>query len=280
MTRLRRALAGFLTLALLGPGPAFAAWSSLNTLGSVQSKAADQATLVLTTTATLEAGNVGVLCVAFDNWETVGDGDGEDITSVVDSAGNTWTKGRELSVTVGGAQKDGAVSSLWYVKAATQLSSGGTITITFDAAETAAFDATAATAWEFSITSGNVVTNAGASTAVSQGVDPDAITISSLTNQAYLWAHCLAGEGPNGDAYTWDADYTTMTANGTTGGSAATNMHVRGGFRVFTGTTDTVDVTSTTADRDYAQVYVALLEEAPPEPPDCPKTLALLGVGC
>lgn len=77
-----------------------------------------------------------------------------------------------------------------------------------------------------------------------------------------LFLHVLGAEGANTDAYTWDADYTQFDGNGTTGAGAASNIHVRGGFRIANLATDTVDVTSTTGDRDYAQVMAILKIQA------------------
>src|SRR3989304_3546894 len=54
-------------------------------------------------------------------------------------------------------------------------------------------------------------------TLATDALDPGAITPGSLTSREYLWIHGLAGEGPQTDAYTWDADYTQVSGNGTTG---------------------------------------------------------------
>lgn len=253
------------------------AWGVGDLLGSVQSKAANQASLVLTTTATAEAGNVVVLAIAVDN-NVTGDVeplDTQEVTGVTDSAGNTYTKAKAW-VNGQAAAQTGASVSIWFSKLTSQLNSGGTITATFDA--TASRDAAAMLAIEFTIGAGNVVSVEGSATQSDDAVDPSALTISGLTNQEYLWFHALAAEGPNSDTYSFDPDYSLNNGNGTTGGGAQTNMHIRAEYRIFTGTTDTVDMTSNTADRDYAQAYVALKEAGAP-PPGAHKGLSLLGVG-
>ncbi|HSA92500.1 MAG TPA: hypothetical protein VLE48_05765 [Terriglobales bacterium] len=240
--------------------PALASWASAGSLGSNQAKSAGTSNLTITTTAAAEANNVIVCALAADNLDTA---DAETTHwSVSDSASNTYTRATEFENAQGSAG-GGANASIFFSKVATQLNSGGTITFTSDSSVTAK----AASCWEFTITSTNVVSVAGKSTLPTDGADPAAISLGSLSAQEYLWVHALAGEGPDTDAYTWDADYTQLTANGTTGASAASNMHVRSGIRIFTGTTDSVDVTSDTSDRDYAQVLVALKEAPPPAGP-------------
>lgn len=233
------------------------AWGSVGTLGSTQEKV-DDTTMTLVTLAAAEAGNVVVVVVATNN-DAIGDGDTGEVAAISDESGNTWSKAVEFTNGQGAADA-GAVVSIWYSKITTTIPLNGLITVTF----TVSSAAKAMTVWEFTIGAGNVVSVEGSATLATDGADPGAITLGSLASQEYLWIHGLAGEGPNADAYTWDADYQQIDGNGTTGGSAASNMHVRGGYRIFTGTTDTVDVTSTTADRDYAQALAALKEGAAP----------------
>ncbi len=94
-----------------------------------------------------------------------------------------------------------------------------------------------------------------------RAADPGAVNITGLqSGREYLFLHALAAEGPNTDAYTWDSDYTQISGDGTTGGADDSNIHLRGGYRIATRTSDTIDVTSTTADRDYTQEAHVLTE--------------------
>jgi hypothetical protein len=232
-------------------------FASGGTLGSKQSKTANQTSIQMTTSAVAEVDTLVVVFVAVDNNQTT-DGDEGAVASIVDSASNTWVKVAEFCNGQGTAQA-GATISVWKSVIATQIASGGTITANLSNA--ASRDATAISAWKFTKAASVTVLIAGTpATLATDALDPGAITLGSLTSRAYLWIHGLAGEGPQTDAYTWDADYSQITGNGTTGSAAASNMHVRGGYRIFTGTTDTVDVTSDTADRDYAQILAALYE--------------------
>lgn len=239
------------------------AWGSVGTIGSSQSKAGNQTSLSMTLSAQADANNVVVVLVAKDNINTV-DGNNTEVTSVTDSTGaNTWN--RILGWTNGeGGSQAGAHIEAYYSKISSNIAIGGTITANF-AGPSSANDATAMTAWEFTIGAGNIPQiDLGAQALSTDAADPGSLTLSLLPNAEHLFLHGLSAEGPNTDAYTWDADYTQFTGNGTTGNPGGSNIHVRGGWRIFTGTTDTVDVTSTTADRDYAQIYFVLDEVTPP----------------
>lgn len=229
------------------------AFGSVGTIGTASSGTLNQASLVLTTGATAEAGNLVVVLIAVDNTGTT-DADHSEISGVADSAGNTWTKAREFTNGQGTAQT-GATVSAWFSQLANQLTSGGTITASFTTAASA--DATAMSAWEF--TASAAVSVASATELAGDAADPAAITLSGLASKEYLFIHALAYEGGAAVVFTQDADYTTITQAGQ--GVGAAGMVVYGGFRILTGTGDTVDV-ATDTDRDHAQVLIALEEVA------------------
>jgi hypothetical protein len=186
-------------------------FQSIGTLGSTQSSTANQASLVLTTTAACESANTCACAVAVDNNQTT-DGD-EAAVTITDSASNSWIKAVEFTNGQGTAQT-GATVHLGYTKAGTTIANGGTITATFT--NSTSRDASAMTCWEFSNSLSNYTLSVpGTATLATDGADPGAITISSLSSLEYLWLHGLAAEGPNSDAYTWDTDYTQFSANGT-----------------------------------------------------------------
>ena len=237
------------------------AWTEGVEISFGGSKTANQASIAANVSNTATAGQLLVAVIALDNNDTA-DGDEGAVTSITDPGSNTWVKAIEFTNAQGSAQT-GATCSVWYAECVTGYSSG---TITINLSNSASRDATG---WQFKCFTkgaGATVSVAGTASLATAGADPGAITLGSLSSSEYLWIWGLAAEGPDTDAYTLDADYTTMLngagARGTTGGGAASNMHVRGASRIFTGTTDTVDVTSTTADRDYAQVLIAFKETA------------------
>lgn len=232
------------------------AWGSVATLGSTQSKAANQATLVLTTSAALEAGNVGVIIIAKDNDAGTDDTDGNEVTSVTDSAGNTWTKALENVYTGGGGGAQAAATcDIWYVKATNELASGGGITVTFAVA--ANVDAAAATAWEF--TAGGTVSIEATNHSVSDA-DPPSLD-ATTSNAEFLRVRGIAGEGSNLTAtMTPTTNWAGFDENGTTGAGGATNISVRGEWRISTGTSDASD--PTWAATQHSNVYVAFKEAA------------------
>ncbi len=235
------------------------AFADLGDLGTANSKTSGT-TVALTTSQTVNAGDLIVVIAAWDNTDTT-DLDGLR-HYVTDSAGNfyrylgQWVNGN-------GAAAAGAEAMIFASVAEHQLTSGGTITCTSVNARIAK----AIGARRFSLGTPDICL-VGKAEISNDATDPSALSLSSLPSQEYLLLHCLASEGPNTDAYTWDSDYTQINGDGTTGSTADTNMQVRGGFRIATLTSDTVDVTSTTADRDYAQVFVAIREYTASPAPD------------
>ncbi len=244
-------------------------WASVESLGSAQEKVSDTAiTLSIAGAPKGAVGDVFVVAVAFDNIATA-DGETADVT-VTDDRGNSYVRAKEFQNGNGAAGAGAGVAIFYSI-----LTTGAvnTITATFGSAVTAK----AMSGRHFTKTDPDA-SLAGSTAQADDAVDPSAITLSGLASQQYLWVHTLAGEGPDTDAYTWDADYSQFGGIGTTGGADDTNMHIRSGFRIFTGIGDTVDVTSDTADRDYAQVFVALREGlgAAPQPADVPFMLGLV----
>lgn len=228
------------------------AFASVGSIGTVSSGNANQATIVMTTAATVEAGNLAVVIAAFDNHNTT-DADHSEVTGVVDSAGgNTWSKFAEFTNGQGEAQA-GTTVSIWGCRLATQLDSGQTITMSLTEANSR--DATAMTGWEFTV--GGAVTQTASTGLAGDAADPAAITLSGLASKEYLWLWGIALESVVATTITQDSDYTAITAAGQGIGSGATT--VGGGFRIATLTGDTVDA-STSVDRDHAQVLVALEE--------------------
>ena len=258
--RARKCIALLLLLLLVLARPVPAAWSSLGTLGSNQSKTANQSSLVLTTSAAAEAGNVVVVAIACDNFGTTDADDGA-VSSIIDSAGgNAWSKAREWTNGQGTAQL-GATVSLWYSKLTNQINSGGTITANFT--NNTSRDATAITAWEFSIGAGNVVTVEATNVSVEDGADIGALD-ATTPNAEFLRMRAIAREKDIVDITTWTntASWTDIPRNGTTGAGTASNMSVLGEFRVSTGTGDSSDPTISGL-QDGVTVYVALKEAAP-----------------
>lgn len=235
-------------------GAAFRYWKRI---GERQIKTAGN-TLAVTTQGA-PVGSMVVIYIAWDNnnASTVTGPDDTQIT-VADSAGNTWVR-------VAGAQNTSQANrshvQIYASKITNQIAVGGTVTATHTVSSS--WVAKAAAVELFAI-EGIAPVVAGRSHVHTVAADPASLTLSGLAdpNIPYIILHGIAAEGPVTDAYTWDADYTQIVPVGTTGSTDETNMTISGGFRIVDITADTVDVTSTTADRDYSQVLAALQTSA------------------
>jgi hypothetical protein len=219
------------------------------TLGTAQEKpGAPDNSLVLTTSAQLDAGNLGILIIAFDNTSAV-DGNTTEVSSVVDSTGaNTYSSMREYCNASGGAA-GGQVVAIWKTRAASTLASAGTVTITF------ANSITSKTASFYEFTTGADVQVAG--NATDSESPAGAQVISSLANKEYLFVRGCGHENVT-QAMTNTTSYTLFGHIATSGSGAATNSSVYGEWRVLTGTGDTSDPAGMTG--DCANVFIALEE--------------------
>lgn len=224
-------------------------------IGNANSKASST-TVVITTTEDVEVGDLIVVGTAWDNTIAAGATGPVDLQlSCTDDVGNDYTVGGAAQNTGGGGTANGVHSGGFVAYSRAFMPAGSSITLT---QLSTAQVAKAATATKFANNS-TYFAIAARTFADNDGVDPSALSLAGLDpSYEYLFVHVLAGEGPNTDAYTPDADYTASAPDGTTGAGDASNMHVRMWWRVAKITEDTVDVTSTTADRDYSQVFFAI----------------------
>lgn len=233
-------------------------WASVGNLGSLGVKAADQASLVLTTIAAIQVDNVGVIMIGVDNFQTT-DGDEGAVTGVVDSAGNTWTKALEFTNGQGAAQA-GITCSVWYVKAGIELPLGGTITASFS--NPTSRDASCVRAWEFTIGAGNVVTVEATGTLANDGADPGSLDVTT-PNAEFLRLRVTALEIDSGAAVTATVGWTNMVSTGsrTSGGVSDTNVKISSEYKISTETSSASNPTVDVA--DCASCYVAFKEAAP-----------------
>lgn len=230
------------------------AFASIGTLGTGANTTANT-TLVLTTSAAAEAGNLVVLVIGKDNASTV-DAETSEITGIADSAGgNTWVKYGEYCNGQGAANA-GATVSVWTCIVTNTISSGGTITATLSDTRTVK----AMTAWEFSVGAGSTVSLAGTlQVLANDALDPGSMSISGLTSKEYLFVRGVSHEGSVG-LLTATTSYTKFTDILGATGTAASSMASLGEFIILTGTGSTSD--PTVSARDSASVFLAL-EEVP-----------------
>lgn len=235
------------------------AWTNIASRGTANSKTAS-ATLSMSPSANIVAGRIAIVWFAWDSVDNPAFPRGFERWMCADSQDNIW------STIVCGSETDVGTSSaagIFISHLRTTIATTDTITVTCQDANQLA---KAMSVEEFSVAAGMTWANADKHNfLITVAADPDAMSVSGMDSQEYLLLHVLGAEGPNTDAYTWDSDYTQIAGNGTTGGADDSNMHLRGGYRIATLTSDTVNVTSDTADRDYAQGIAAVCEVAIPE---------------
>lgn len=223
---------------------------SVGTLGTGAEGASADSTLTLTTSAALEAGNVGVLGVVSDNAGATGNTNHH--TSVTDSGSNTYTKIYEYTYSPGSTAADGVTVSIWVVRPGSDLASASTLTIN-QSANTAE---KCASFWEF--TSGAALQMAGTQqTEGSNQGNPTSMAISGLTSKEYLFFRVIGKEINSTTALTATASHTAI--DGTRSRNNAAAVLIRGEFRILTGTGDTSAPTMNVI-TDTANIFVALEE--------------------
>lgn len=224
-------------------------------LGTANSKTANQASTTLVTSAALNSGELGVIIIGVDNNQTT-DGDEVAVTSITDTSSNTWVKGKEFTNGQGAAQS-GATCSLWYTNCTSTMASSGTITINFS--NSASRDASACTAAAFTKTGTASVEGTPGSLA-DDNQDPGSLNVTTANIECLRIRGIATETSTTSPAFAKTAAFDgTFTDAVTSGGAGATNMAARGEYDISTGTSQASDPTLFGA-TDHASVYVAFKE--------------------
>jgi hypothetical protein len=229
------------------------AFASVGSFGAVGTST-DGTSFQLTTTATVEAGNLAILGIVFDNL-TGTTGDNSEVTSVSDSAGNTWVKGGEY--TYGQSTPgEGVTSSCWYSRLTSQLTSGGTITVNFSGTVTAM----CCSGWEFTV--GAAVTAAaapvGSATTTANGYGSVAFSGLSSANRVYFRVMGRETNIADTTQITPSTNFTAITA--IRSHNSAASVCLRGEFRVNTSTGETSNPSIVNNAQDSSGIFIALEE--------------------
>ena len=242
---------------LLFPVQVFA-WGDVGALSGANSTSTGT-TLAWSPSATLNAGNVGICLVVFDNTTSADSQVANESSAFSDSAGNTWTKLGEFINAQGGAGA-GVGTAIWATKATTQVTTGDTITATF----ANSIVSKAVNCREFTITSGKEFSLAATSVLASDGVtDPPSIAISGLSSAARLWLRTMAAESDSLASHTPTSGYTGTGLATADAGPAGDSVTSRAEFIIATATGHTSDPTWTTGAADMAALFIALDEVDP-----------------
>jgi hypothetical protein len=242
---------------ILWATPALGAIVNVGSLGTGGTSGAGT-TITITTSATLEQHNYALIRIGADNFGTAS-GSASEVSSVVDSAGNTYARICEYRYSEGVAG-DGALIALWGGRAASALSSGGTFTITFGNS----IGSRVAQAQEFNIVDGDTLQIAGTcQTENINGTDAGSLAISGLASKEYMFIRAIAWEAGGGAISAETATYATVTGVSIDTGVNATSMTTDAERLIATATGSTSDPTISANVNDGASIFVALEECTP-----------------
>lgn len=206
------------------------------------------------TIATIPIGSLAVISVAADN-ATSSDGDGSEISSVVDSDGFSWKFAAGYILGNGGAT-NGIVSSIWYRDCGKALASGATITITFS-------NNIVSKAYHGAYFTRNAIRGStvvlGTTAFAEAATDPGSLNVTTANVSALRW-RSLAFEIGTGQTITNTASWSPLTTTGTSGAPGDSNVQVETEYRIFTGTGAASDPSYSLA-TDYAGAYAAFFDQ-------------------
>lgn len=195
-----------------------------------------------------------ILVVSCDNTTTT-DSASNDVLSVSNTRGGTWTKLGEYTNGNGAAAAGVTTAIFLYVPGVGELRSGEAATITFASARVHK----AASMWVFT-RAANLPVSLGAAP-IANGVDATAgfgsVAFSGLSNIARLYIRGLGKEAQTTTQITPTTSFTAMTQANSAAVAAA--IATRGEFRIFTGTGLTSNPTLAVTG-DTAGIFLALVE--------------------
>lgn len=225
------------------------------------------ATLAFSPTSAVPVNVLAVLVAVWDNTDGT-NADDTTFLTVTDSKGNgpgsQWIRAGEAQYSPGGLAADGLIAGVYYSVITTQIETTDTITVTHSSA-LGVFKGLTLAAFNRDTAKGVAVAGKG----YDRGSSTTAytITVSGLTNEPHLWVGENGMERSPGDLNTADGDYTQFSQGGTfnwgAGFGASAAIGGRGGYRIFTSTTETYDRTALSS-ADRCTVLVAFRENVAP----------------
>lgn len=238
---------------LLLPSPAFAAWSSIGSLGTF-SQHASTAAWTVQTTADLDAGNIGI-CI----WASDGDADStenDDFTTMTDDAGNQWNEVAACDFD-DGPDNAGAAGAIFMTKAIATLAATQRLTINLENNETGK----AGTCWEFSVLPTSRMGRVGLE--VTEGVgtsDAGPLTVNNIVNREYLWIRAIASETIDASILSQTSGWSIITAATNNTGIISTSMGATAEFIITSADSQESDPTMIDTGADRCSTFIAIKE--------------------
>jgi hypothetical protein len=214
-------------------------------------------TVANSTAVTIPAGAFLVAIIAIDNISTT-DAITSNVTSVTDSASNTWIKVSEYTNGNGSAGAGATVAAFYSLL--TNPISSGFITATLSSAVVGR----AITVHRFTPQSTQSVFTVDSLSNFGQDAAqqfPGSMTNSGLPSSNRLWIRAIAGEGYDTLGFTPSSGYTTIAQN--TNGFGTSAMAIAGEYSITTSTTSTSNPTlaTTTNAPDWASLLFSIRED-------------------
>lgn len=216
-----------------------------------------QTTVSATTNFAISAGQLIVILVATDNVDTTDLESSRHSTCTVNGEGAT----KAIEFTNGQGSADaGATISVWYLVAGSNMAAASAVVGTLSEGK----DAKAITLYAFDWNTAYSISVDGTATLANDAADPGSLTGTGTLNVPHLWIRGIALEESNTTVgvMTPTSGWTNIPGIGTTGGAAATNMSVRGEFKIATGTGSGASNPTAVA-ADCASVVVGLAASLP-----------------
>lgn len=217
---------------------------------------AGHSTYAITTTEACAVGDLVVVLYAVDNATTeTSNSSTSSVTAMTDSAGNTYTSGRNQILGTPGGQA-GVNAGIWYCQLTNSLGSGGTITATFS--NSADRDAVAMVARSFAMPTGKAASVVGGNNSSSTSATPPSLNVTTSSEEC-LRVRVTGGETNTAQAYLArrTPGFSVFSEPIGNSGVAATSVTVAGEWIISTGTGGTSAPASSAAGFDQAAAYVA-----------------------
>ena len=191
------------------------AFAYIGSIGTVQNKTAQTST-GLTTSAAASANDLVVVLIAKDSNSVTGSNN--EITGVSDSAGNTYTELAEYTNSPGGSSAGAGVTiGIYACKLTSALSSGGTITVSFNASTTAK----AIAAHRFTMGASNTLSSREF---LATGTSSNSLVSGTLTSREHLYLAVQGDEGAATGIISGTSPFAVLAGTNTSGGGSASNM--------------------------------------------------------
>lgn len=216
-------------------------------------------TAVATLTTGYATGDVLVAFIAKDPGSATGVAGevGTGSATVSDSKSNVWVRAGEYRAGASAATT-GIIGGIFYTQVTTALVSGDTVQVNV----TSNVPAKAISVQGFTGITPGQLSNASTSGFTTSGTATGGISLANLTSRAYLFIVAQGVENTVNNTTTADAGWTSLTQQGTSGGSGGSNIKVKGSYLISTATGAVFVGTDESAPK--VAVMAALYDTNPP----------------